>query len=95
MITLTAVIRCKAGSEAPIREALLAIARYAQDEESGTVAYFVTEANEAGVFVTHERYADQASLDAHNNGGGAKEFFARAEGHIATADIVVGAEIFP
>lgn len=95
MITLTAIIRCKPRTEALIKEALLAVARYAQHEESGTVAYFVTEANESGVFVTHERYADQASLDAHNNGRGAKDFFARAEGHIEKADIFVGAEIFP
>lgn len=94
MITLTAVIRCKAGSEAMMKEALLKVARHARDEESGTIGYFVTQANEAGTFVTHERYTDQAALDAHNDGPAATAFFAGTKGHIEKADIIVGSEIF-
>jgi quinol monooxygenase YgiN len=94
MITLTALIRCKPGSEDHIRAALLEVARHAADREDGTVSYFVSEAAEGGLFVTHERYADQAALDAHNGGAGAKAFFAKAEGHLDRVEVAVGPEIF-
>lgn len=94
MITLTAILRCKPGSDAHIRAALLETARYASEKEPGTVSYFVSEAAEGGVFVTHERYVDQAALDAHNDGSAAKAFFAAAEGHLDKVDVVVGPEAF-
>lgn len=95
MISLTAIIRCKPGSEALVRGELLAVARFAEDEEPGTAAYFVTEGDEDGIFMTYERYVDRAALDAHNNGQGAKNFFARAGDQIDSAKIIVGSEIFP
>lgn len=95
MITLTAVIQCKAGSEELIKEALLTVAAYARDSEPGTAAYFVTRGNEGGVFVTHERYLDRISLEAHNQGPGASGFFATSEGHIESVDVYIGSEIFP
>jgi quinol monooxygenase YgiN len=95
MITLTAVIRCTHGSETVLREALVDVAHYATTREPGTIGYFVSESGDGGVFVTHERYADQAALDAHNNGEGAKEFFARTEGYLDGVDVFVGPELFP
>ena len=95
MISLTAIIRCKPGSEEHIRKALLEVGRFASTSEPGTRAYFVTGGKEQGVFVTHERYADEAALDAHNEGSGAKAFFAAAEGHLEKVDIHIGTEIFP
>ena len=94
MITLTAVIRSKTGFEAIIRDALVAAGQYASAFETGTISYFVSEASEGGVFITHERYVDQAALDAHNGGDGAKAFFAAAEAHLAGVDIIVGPELF-
>lgn len=94
MITLTALIRCKAGSADHVRAALLEVAGYAAEKEPGTVSYFVSEAGEGGTFVTHERYRDQAALDAHNGGEGVKGFFAAAEGHLEKVDVVVGPELF-
>lgn len=94
MITLTALIRCKPGSADHIRTGLLEVAKYASEKEPGTVSYFVSELAEGGVFVTHERYEDQAALDTHNNGEGAKAFFAMADGHLDKVDLVVGPELF-
>lgn len=94
MITLTALIRCKAGSEDVVRAALLEVAAFAAREEPGTVSYFVSEAAEPGTFVTHERYRDKAELDAHNEGAGARRFFAAAEGHLDNVEVVVGPELF-
>jgi quinol monooxygenase YgiN len=95
MVTLTAIIRCYSGSEARVRQALLDVARYATDKEPGTLGYFVTEAAEGGVFVTHERYADQHALEVHNEGDGAKQFFSVTESHLAAVEVVTGPEIFP
>lgn len=94
MISLTAIIICKSGSEDHLRQALLEVARYAGDQEAGTTAYFVSVCDK-GVFTTYERYADQAALDAHNEGPGAKDFFAAAEGHIESVEVFFGPEIFP
>lgn len=95
MVTLTALIRCKPGSEDDVRNALLEVARYASEKEAGTLGYHVSECPEKRTFVTYERYADDAALDAHNQGEGVKRFFAAAEAHIAGVEIVTGPEIFP
>jgi quinol monooxygenase YgiN len=95
MITLTAIIRCTPGSEPQLRDALLDVARYASAHEPGTVGYFVSGPSTEGVFVTHERYADQAALDAHNAGPGATAFFERAKPFLAEVEVHVGSEIFP
>jgi quinol monooxygenase YgiN len=95
MITLTAVIRCKAGSEELTQEALLKVAVYARDNEPGTAAYFVSCGDDAGIFVTHERYLDRPSLEAHNQGPGASAFFASTEGHIESVEVYIGLEVFP
>jgi len=94
MISLTAVIRCKPGATALIRDALKKVAEFATKNEPGTVSYFLAEAND-GVFITHERYLDQQALDAHNEGKGAKGFFAHAEGSLGKIEVYTGPEIFP
>ena len=95
MITLTAIIRCAPGSEPHVRDALLDVAHHASAHEPGTIGYFVSGPSTDGVFVTHERYADQAALDAHNAGAGAKAFFERAKPHLAEVEVHVGTELFP
>lgn len=94
MISLTAVIRCKPGATSLIRDALKEVAEFASTSEPGTVSYFVTETKD-GVFITHERYAGQQALDAHNEGQGAKGFFARAQGSLDKVEVHTGVEIFP
>ena len=94
MITLTAIIHCKPGSEDRIRAALLDVGDHARANEPGTVSFFVTEVEGKGIFVTHERFADRAAMEAHNAGAGSKGFFAAADGHLESVDVHVGGEVF-
>lgn len=94
MITLTAIIRCKPGSEDRIRAALVDVGDHARRHEPGTASFFVTEVAGKGIFVTHERFADQAAMDAHNDGAGSKGFFAVADGHLDSVDVHIGGEVF-
>jgi quinol monooxygenase YgiN len=67
MITITAVIRVKTGTETLMREALLRVAEYVRDYEPKTVDFFVTAGvEEPNVFTTYERFADNESMEAHN-----------------------------
>ena len=95
MITLTAIIRCKPGSEDRIRAALAAVGDFARESEPGTISFFVTEGEAGGVFVTHERFADREAMEVHNAGAGSKGFFAATEGLIDGVDVVIGKETFP
>ena len=94
MITLTAIIHCKPGSEERIRAALAEVGRHAHEHEPGTASFFVTEVPGKGIFVTHERFADQAAMDAHNEGPGSRGFFAVADGHLESVDVHIGGEVF-
>jgi quinol monooxygenase YgiN len=95
MITLTAIIRCKPETEHRIRAALVAVGDFARENEPGTLSFFVTEGEERGVFVTHERFADRAAMEAHNAGAGSKGFFAATEGLLEGVEVVIGAEVYP
>jgi quinol monooxygenase YgiN len=95
MITLTAIIRCKPGTEAGVRAALLDVGNFASANEPGTLSFFVTEGEVACVFVTHERFTDRAAMEAHNTGAGSKGFFAATEGLLEGVEVVVGREILP
>lgn len=94
MITLTAIIRCRPGSRDIVRDALAAVGAHARDHEPGTLSFFVTEIPEKDTFVTHERFADRAAMDAHNDGAGSKGFFAVADGHLESVEVHVGGEVF-
>lgn len=94
MITLTAIIRCRPGSEDRVRAALVAVGEHARRHEPGTASFFVTEVPGKAVFVTHERFADRAAMDAHNDGAGSKGFFAATEGHLEGVDVHIGTEAF-
>lgn len=95
MITLTAIIRCKPGSEDRVRAALREVGAFVAANEPGTASFFVTEGETAGVFVTHERFADRDAMEAHNAGAGSKGFFAATDGLIESVDVVIGREILP
>lgn len=95
MITLTAIIRCKPGSEAAVRAALIEVGAFVAKNEPRTLSFFVTEGETAGVFVTHERFADRDAMDHHNSGAGSKGFFAATDGLIDGVEVVIGREILP
>ncbi len=62
---VVATIPAKPGSEAVVRDALIALAAATRDE-SGCVAYDLFEsASTPGTFVTLEVWSGQADLDAH------------------------------
>lgn len=93
MLTITAVIRVKAGGERTLRDALLTVATHARDNEAGTIGYFVSQSREdPRVFTTYERFADQAAMDAHNGSAAVARFFEIAGPIIDGRAVVVSAE---
>lgn len=67
MLTITAIIRVKTGTEQTMREALLVVADHVRSNEPQTVGFFVSQdASDPCLFTTYERFADQAAMDRHN-----------------------------
>lgn len=80
MLAITAVIRVKKGFEQRMLDELRAVVDNARLNEPGTVGYFVAQGLEdAAVFTTYERYADQAAMDRHNNSPTVARFFDAAK----------------
>ena len=96
MFTLTAILRAKPGHEDAVKAALLRVGDYVRAQEPDTASFFVTQsADDACVFVTHERFADRTAMDHHNNGAGSKGFFAEAGDLLdGPATVVTGPEVF-
>ena len=80
MQTISAIIRVKAGQEGVMRDALLAVAAHVAANEPETIGFFVSQGDEDPcLFTTHERFADKAAMDRHNNSAAVAEFFAIAK----------------
>jgi len=96
MFTLTAILRAKPGHEGEVKAALVKVGEHVRAHEPDTASFFVTQsANDPCVFVTHERFADQAAMDRHNDGAGSKGFFAEAGDLLdGPATVVTGPEVF-
>jgi quinol monooxygenase YgiN len=95
MLTITAVIRAKNGHEDTMRRALLEVAENVRSNEPNTIGFFVSQdQTNPGVFTTHERFVDQAAMDAHNNSQVVARFFGIAK-PILDGDVVLvtGTEI--
>ena len=76
MLTISAIIRVTAGSEATMRDALLAVADNVQRNEPGTVGFFISQdAADPTLFTTYERFVDQAAMDRHNQSATVARFF--------------------
>ena len=89
MLTITAVIRAKAGHEDTLRDALLAVADNVQRHEPQTISFFVSQdLVNPTVFTTHERFVDQAAMDRHNNSATVATFFGIAQ-PILDGDVVL------
>jgi quinol monooxygenase YgiN len=77
MLTITALIRAKAGHEDTVEQALRAVIAEVKANEPGTVAYFVGRAqDDPTVFTTFERFADQAAMARHNESQAVADFVA-------------------
>lgn len=82
---VVATVPVKAGSEAGMRAALNELAAATRAEE-GCLAYDLYESQGApGTFVTLERWADQAALDAHLQTPHVTAAFAAAGDHLSGA----------
>lgn len=80
MLTITAIIRAKPGTEERMRRALLDVAANVAANEPETIGFYVgVDANDPCLFTTYERFADQAAMDRHNNSAATEAFFAIAK----------------
>ena len=85
MLSLTAIIRAKAGQEGAVERALLDMARHVAANEPGTVGYHVTRSEQdPTVFLTYERFRDRAAMELHNGSAALDAFVA------ATRDALAG-----
>ncbi len=96
MFTLTAILRAKPGHQDAVMAALLRVGDYVRAQEPDTHSFYVTQsADDPCLFVTHERFADRAAMDRHNNAAGSKGFFAEAGDLLdGPATVVTGPEVF-
>lgn len=95
MLTITAVIRARKGTEQAMRDALLGVAAHVRAHEPATIGFYVAQRiDDPCVFTTYERFADQAAMDRHNGSEAVARFFAVAkpilDGEVA---LVTGTEI--
>jgi quinol monooxygenase YgiN len=80
MVSITAVICCRAGHEDTTARALLDVAQSVRDAEPHTRAFFVSrDASDPHVFTTGERFTDAAAMDSYNNSAAVARFFATAK----------------
>jgi quinol monooxygenase YgiN len=80
MLTITTIIRTKAGQEQTMRDALLAVAANVRANEPDTIDFFVSQdLKDPCVFTTYERFTDQAAMDRHNNSAVVAKFFGIAK----------------
>lgn len=63
-----------------MRQALLEVAENVQKQEPDTLGFFISQdPDNACVFTTYERFADQAAMDRHNNSEAVARFFGIAK----------------
>jgi quinol monooxygenase YgiN len=80
MLTITAIIRAKKGSEATMRQALIEVAENVLANEPDTVGFFISQdASNPCVFTTYERFIDKAAMDRHNGSKIVVRFFGVAK----------------
>ena len=92
MHTITAIIRCRPGQEAVLRDALLEVAAHVRAHEPQTIAFFVAQdVADPCRFTTYERFADQAAMDRHNSSAAVQRFFAVARPILADDVVLVTA----
>lgn len=89
MITITAVIRTKAGHEDTMKAGLLDVAANVAANEPDTVDFYICQdTDDPRVFTTYERFTDRAAMDRHNNSDAVAKFFAIAK-PILDGDVIL------
>jgi quinol monooxygenase YgiN len=67
MMTLTAFIRAKPGHADTVKNALLEVIASVRRDEPDTLNYYVNQStDDPNLFITFERFRDQAAMDRHN-----------------------------
>jgi len=96
MITITAVIRVKPGTEAIMWAALEKVAANVRANEPKTVSFFISVSLSApNVFTTYERFVDREAMDAHNGADVVKELHRLAQPILAAPVLLeIGEERF-
>lgn len=80
MKTITAILRCKPGTEDTMKQALLTVAAHVRAAEPETQGFFLSQdPADPCVFTTYERFTDQAAMDRHNGSDTVAAFFAIAQ----------------
>jgi len=82
MISLTAIIRVRPGTQDLVRAALLAVAEAVAASEPETLGYFVMQSSDDPcVFTTYERFADRNAMEKHNSSAAVAKFVEQAAAH--------------
>lgn len=80
MLTITAVIRAREGTQDVMCRALLDVAAHVQANEPGTLGFHISQdPADPCLFTTYERFTDQAAMDLHNGSDVVARFFAIAK----------------
>jgi quinol monooxygenase YgiN len=75
MMTITAIIRAKAGHADTVKRALLDVVAHVRRDEPDTLNYYVGQsADDPNLFTTFERFRDRAAMEAHNNSAAVAKF---------------------
>jgi len=75
MMTITAIIRAKAGHADTVKRALLDVIEAVRRAEPDTINYHVCQsADDPNVFTTFERFRDKAAMDLHNKSAAVARF---------------------
>lgn len=96
MITITAVIRVKPGTESIMWEALQKVAANVRENEPKTIGFFIAQSTaDPNVFTTYERFVDREAMEAHNAAAIVKELHRLAQPILAEPVILeIGEERF-
>jgi quinol monooxygenase YgiN len=91
MLTITAVIRAKAGHEEVVERALRAVIAAVKAGEPGTVVYVVSQdRDDPTVFTTFERFVDEAAMTRHNESQAVADFVAATKDSLAAPIVLHG-----
>ncbi len=89
MIVLTAILRAQPGKGDAMQAALDEMTAYVIQNERGTIGFYVCRDGDDPLrFITYERFADRAALDAHNTSAYRDTWIARY-GALLDGDLVL------
>lgn len=89
MMTLTAIIRARPGHADTVKSALLDVIESVRRDEPDTINYYVNQSpDDPNLFITFERFRDQAAMDRHNKSSAVANFVEVAGGILADKVVI-------